>query len=255
MAVEIRGQLVLLEGEPVITGLRTVHPEPGQEPELLWANTPHVRIANADHLADTLRPLLGFTIFGRGVWTGDAVTVTSIAANSAWSQRAFESYGRRDLTVVAPRIRVVEAPLFSSGAMLRRVRVKDDLGTRVLVSATDVERVRAALTPIYGADLEVYQSPWTVSEIRSLDDVLNDLPEERVLTVEYRTNAEGVPSRKLRVDYVDDELVHLLRPFRSEMLFIEAVIEPAGTVQDRDHFHPIRPRTRRAADVVPAARR
>lgn len=261
MSVEVRGQLVLRQEVPVVTGLNMVSPEPGTPPELQWMQTPYIPIANVEDFEDVITSALGQPVYGRGIWLdsdnmGDtdgtgtsesaeahAVQLTCLEATDEWAKTRVREYKTKDATPVSPHTRTIEAPLFSDGVMLRRVRVRDEFGPRVLVSATNVERVREALLPVYGDPLEVYESPWTASEIRGLDDVLNSLPDERVLKLEYRMNSEGVLSRKLRVDYVDEELVAALQSFPSEMLFVEAVVEPEGTLQDRDLFYPIQPRT------------
>lgn len=148
---------------------------------------------------------------------------------------------------MSDHVRTVEAGLFSSGAMLRRVRFLDDGRPRVIVSATDVDLTTQLLAPIYGDALEVHRSRWSVSEVRGLDDILNDLPEDKVLKIEYRMDGDGTISRKLRVNYVDGELARALAPFPPEMLTVYAVVEPAGAPQSRDPWFPARPWGRRDA--------
>ena len=256
MAVEVRGQLVFLDDEPVITGLDMVPHKPGQRPVLRWHSTPYVRIDEVEALGSALSELMGLTIFGRGTWTGASVHFDELVGDATWAKIPTHEYQYRDDSPTPPHVRTVEAPLFADGLMLRRVRLREGDDLRIIVSATDPERVQRALEPIYGDALEIYRSPWTASQIRGLDDVLHTLPDERVLKIKYRMDEFGVLSRKLRVDYVDDELVRALRSFPSDLLFIEAVVEPAGTAQDRDLYRPIRPRQTLPGEIpsaIPAA--
>lgn len=244
MDVEVRGQLVRRHDNIVLTGYRMIHIKPGVEPRLRWDLTPYVPLDFARFSEDAARPLLGETVHGFGTWNGEAVILGDLTADDSWALGLSEHHRNyaKDLSPVDAYTRTVEAPLFSSGTMLRRVRIRDEHGLRVIVSATDVQAVTRALRPIYGNALEVHESRWTASEVRGLDDVLNDLPEERVLKVEYRMDGEGVISRKLRVDYVDETIETPLVRFPDEMLVVEAVVEPVGAPQSRDVWFPSRAR-------------
>lgn len=256
-AVEIRGQLVLRDHEIVVTGYRMLSKKPGVIPELTWELTPFVRLHLTDDEADAAEELLGETIYGTGVWDGAQVTHCDLRADDSWTRPAPPRGGdgacgedvwvTKDLRAVSEEVSQVEAGLFARGIVLRRVRVLDAQGPRVIVSATDVDVATQVLSQIYPSEtLEVHQSRWSVSELRSLDDVLNDLPDDKVLKVEYRLDERGVISRKLRVDWVDDHLERVLRRFPPEMLMVEAIVEPAGTPQDRDRWTPPRARPARA---------
>ena len=63
-----------------------------------------------------------------------------------------------------------------------------------------------------------------------------------MLKIEYRMDGDGTISRKLRVNYVDDDLARSLAPFPPEMLAVYAVVEPEGAPQDRDPWFPARAR-------------
>lgn len=252
MAVEVRGQLVVRGGNIVLTGHGMLNHQAGQLPDLRWELTPYVNLALTPDQEAAYEELLGATVYGHGVWLGDAVEIRSLVADDTWAQSTrFNSLEyRKDLTAVSDDIRSIEAGLFASGAMLRRVRALDDEGPRVLVVATDVEVVQRTLEPVYGDALEVLPSRWEAWELRVLDDVLNDLSDGKVLDVRFRMNGDGVISRKLHVNYVDDELVRELERFPDEILAVDAVVEPLGAPQDRDPWFP--PRTRAEQRAQPA---
>lgn len=241
MDVEVRGQLALLHDDVVVTGYRMIPASQGDDAQLRWEQTPHVAVD--DDTASAARSLVGCTVFGRGTWQGDHLTHGRFTDDDSWTTAVIphDPYVK-DLTPVSDHVRTVEAGLFSSGAMLRRVRFSDDVGPRVIVSATDVETTRRELEPVYGDGLEVHESRWSLSELRGLDSVLNDLPDDKVLKVEYRMDGDGVISRKLRVNYVDGQLVEVLEQFPPEMLTVQAVVEPAGLPQDRDPWFAPHPR-------------
>lgn len=239
MSVELRGQLALCEDEVVLTGCGVL--PFGSPPHLTWEQTPFVALAT--DCAKKARPLVGQPVFGRATWTGYEISACELEPGDAWAH-AHDIPGplTKDRTPVSAHVRSVEAGLFSSGAMLRRVRFLDDGRPRVIASATDVELTTRLLTPIYGDALEVHRSRWSVSEVRGLDDILNGLPEDKVLKIEYRMDGDGTISRKLRVNYVDDDLARSLAPFPPEMLAVYAVVEPEGAPQDRDPWFPARAR-------------
>lgn len=251
--VEIRGQLVLRSDEIVVTGYRMLSKKPGVIPELTWELTPFVRLDLTDDEADAAEELLGDTIYGTGIWNRAQVTHCDLRADDSWAHPSSppardgasedDGWVTKNLRAVSDEVSQVEAGVFARGIVLRRVRVLDARGPRVIVSATDVDVATRVLSGIYPTEtLEVHESRWSVSELRALDDVLNDLPDDKVLKVDYRLDELGVISRKLRFDWVDDHLERVLGRFPPEMLMIEAIVEPAGTPQDRDPWMPPRGR-------------
>lgn len=250
MEVEVRGQLVVRGNHLVVTGYRMLQPEPDELPDLHWELTPFVPLELTPDQELTYEDLLGATVYGRGVWSTGAVEVTALTADDSWAvaDEFHPEHYRKDFTPVSDDVRSIESGLFASGAMLRRIRLLDDQGPRVLVVATDVEEVQHTLEPIYGDTMEVFRSKWDAWEIRALDDVLNDLSEDKVLKVEFRMNGDGVISRKLRVNYVDDELVRELGRFPDEILYVEAVVEPLGAPRNRDPWYPPHARHAWSAD-------
>ena len=241
--VDVRGQLVLRNKKPVITGYRMLSQRPGSSAELRWMHTPYVPLALTEAEAEALVPLLSETVFGSGTWLGRGVRLKRLVADDSWTRTPADDLNYvKDTSPVSDHVRTIEAPLFASGAMLRRVRLLDEFGPRVIACGMDPDAIAQALTPIYGENLEILKSKWSASELRGLDDVLNDLPDDRVLKVQYRMDLDGVISRKIRVNYVDAALVEALGRFPDDILAVEAVLEPPGTPQDRDIF--IQPRSR-----------
>lgn len=243
IAVTVRGQLVERGGKPVITGYRMLRKSEGENFELRWEHTPFVRILGDDDELAQHRQVLGETVLGRGTWRGDGVELDTLAADHSWVEEGREPVDYvRDTSPVSPHTRTVEGALFASGALLRRVRLIDRYGPRVIVCATNPDLVEKELRPIYGNDLEILKSKWTASQLRGLDDIINDLPDQRILKVQYRMDYRGVISRKLRVDFVDEHLCQTLRKFPDDMLAVEAVVEPQGAPRDRDVHFPTRSR-------------
>ena len=119
MSVELRGQLALCEDEVVLTGCGVL--PFGSPPHLTWEQTPFVALAT--DCAKKARPLVGQPVFGRATWTGYEISACELEPGDAWAH-AHDIPGplTKDRTPVSAHVRSVEAGLFSSGAMLRRVR-------------------------------------------------------------------------------------------------------------------------------------
>lgn len=196
--------------------------------EALPVSAPVVPLALDVEAADRAVPLIGREIAASGHWRGEELATISLHVAAAPSATDAPRSVVVDFEPATPAARAVEGPLFTSGAMLRRFRRRTPTGrNEIVVSATDVEVVRAALQPIYGSDLHVHQSPWTLEELTILDEAIGSIDTRRVASVTARTSTKGSVSRHLDLTFLDEDLADRLRLFPPALLSVDVVVRPA----------------------------
>lgn len=171
-----------------------------------------------------------------GVWQSGTVIVEFVREMPSHKRRQSErpepsgpSLQAEPLVPVDSETQAVETPLFQDGTVLRRFRRMSPEGKdEIVVSATDVQRAKEALTPFYGKSLRVFQSPWEAADGARLESVIASIDANVLRGVEANTNLEGTVCHHLYLTHLDAELRETLKTFPSEMLSLEVQVLPAG---------------------------
>lgn len=196
--------------------------------DILPAGDPVVRLSHSD--VDELRELVGRPVTVMGQWRGGVLCIDSAVPfkrETASVLPATTAPSVTSETRMSETASTIEQDLFSSGTILWRFRrVIPGDREEFVVSAVDVPKARAALEPVYGPRLRIYQSPWTARDLAALDAVIGLIDPARENAVGKGVTSEGVVYRSLALTYLNGELAALLERFPAGMLLLDVQVRP-----------------------------